>query len=114
MSICPVPMPKLHLDLISITFIGDHPDDLKTGIQPFIAMDGSEQHRAATLEMSRSFTLLFEREYSLAYADLEHFKLPKDLRSHPVNFFELERNLGIFSNLLDAILGSTHPPTATF
>lgn len=114
MSICPVPSPKLHSDLISVTFVGDHPDDLKTGLQPFIAMDGSEQHRAAAMELSRSFNMLFERDYSLAYADLERFKLPKDLRSHPITFFELERNLGIFGNLLDAILGSYHPLTVTF
>lgn len=114
MSICPIPTPKLHSDLISVTFIGDHPDDLKTGVQPFIAIDGFEQHRAATIDMSCSFNLLFERDYSLAYADLERFKLPKDLRSHPINFFELERNLGIFGNLLYAILGSHHPLTHTF
>ncbi len=28
MSICPVPTPKLHSDLISVTIIDDHPDDL--------------------------------------------------------------------------------------
>jgi hypothetical protein len=114
MTICPIPNPKLHSDLLSVTFIGDHPDDLRTGIQPFIAMDGSEQHRAAAMEMSRSYNLLFEREYGLAYADLDRFKLPKDLRSYPINFFELERNLAIFGNLLDALLGPPHPLTTSF
>ncbi len=38
----PVPTPKLLTDPTSITFLADHPDDLKTGIQPFAAMDGSE------------------------------------------------------------------------
>jgi hypothetical protein len=113
-SICPIPTPKLHSDLLSVTFVGDHPDDLRTGLQPFIAMDGSEQHRAAALDLSHSFNLLFERDYGLSYADLDRFKLPKDLRSHRVTFFELERNLAVFGNLLDAILGTTHPLTAAF
>jgi hypothetical protein len=66
------------------------------------------------MEMSRSYNLLFEREYGLAYADLDCFKLPKDLRSYPINLFELERNLAIFGNLLDALLGTPHPLTTSF
>lgn len=114
MPLSPIPSPKLHSDLMTVTFVGDHPDDLKTGIQPFVVMDGSEQHRAAALDLTRSFNLLFEREYGLAYADLDRFKLSKDLRSHPITFFEFERNLGMFGNLLDAILGIRHPLTTSF
>ncbi|MFN9982133.1 MAG: hypothetical protein ACK53Y_19560 [bacterium] len=38
-------------DLTTITFVSDHPDDLKTGIQPFIAMDGSEEYRLVAQNM---------------------------------------------------------------
>jgi hypothetical protein len=46
----PILSPKLHSDLATITFVADHDNDLKTGIQPFIAMDGSEEYRSAALE----------------------------------------------------------------
>jgi len=107
--ISPVPSPKLLADLTAVTFVGDHLDDLKTGIQPFIAMDGSEEHRLASLEISRNFGLLLERDFSMAFQDLSKFKTPKDLRSYPLSFFDLERNLGIFGNLLVALLGDRHP-----
>jgi hypothetical protein len=38
----PIPSPKLVSDLTTITYISNHPDDLKTGILPFVVMDGSE------------------------------------------------------------------------
>jgi hypothetical protein len=31
--IAPVPTPKLHSNLVTISFVADHPDDLKTGLQ---------------------------------------------------------------------------------
>jgi hypothetical protein len=42
----PIATPKLPADLTTVTFAGDHQDDLKTGLQPFMAMDGSEEYRA--------------------------------------------------------------------
>jgi len=35
----PIPTPKLVSDLTTITFVSDHPNDIKTGIQPFVVMD---------------------------------------------------------------------------
>lgn len=78
--------------------MGDHPDDIKTGLQPFMAMDGSEDFRAAAQELARSYTMLVERDVSISFLDLEHFKLPKDVRGHPTTFFELEKSLSIFGN----------------
>jgi len=112
--LAPVPEPKLHSDLATVTFLADSPDDLKTGLQPFVVMDGSEEYRASALELSRNFGLMYERDYGITFADLEHFKMPKDLRSFPLSFFDLERNLGLFGNLISAILGTQHPITTQY
>jgi hypothetical protein len=114
LPIAPVPTPKLLSNLTTVTFLADTPDDLKTGLHPFIAMDGSKDHRAAALDLARNFTLLVERDFSVAFQDLDRFKVPKDLRSYPVSFFDLERNLGIFGNLLASVLGDLHPLTANY
>jgi hypothetical protein len=50
----------------------------------------------------------------VSLTDWDNFKVPKDLRSFPINFFELEQNLGVFGNLLGAILGETHPLTVAY
>jgi len=110
----PIPTPKLLSDLSTLTFVGDHPDDLKTGLQPFIAMDGSEEFRAAAQELARSYSIMIEQEIGVSYADLDRFKLPKELRAHPTNHFELEKSLGIFGNLLGTVLGETHPLTTHY
>ncbi len=109
--IAPIPTPKLLMDLTGIMFLADHPDYLKTGIQPFAVLDGSEECWAASLEIARSFNLLYEWDFSVAFADLERFMLPKDLRSYPITFFDLECNLGIFDYFLSVILGDLHPLT---
>jgi hypothetical protein len=57
----PIPTPKLVSDLTTLTFVGDHIDDLKTGIQPFMVMDGSEHYRSAAQELARNYNLLSER-----------------------------------------------------
>jgi len=110
----PVLSPKLHADLATITFAGDHINDIKTGIQPFSAMDGSEEHRAAAMELARSYAILYERDHGVSLADLAQLKVPKDLRSFPTSFYDLERNLGIFGNLIGAVLGNAHPITVAY
>jgi hypothetical protein len=113
-STAPILSPKLHADLASITFVVDHLNDLKSGIQLFIAMDGSEGHRAASLELARSYGLLYERDHGVSLADLNQLKVPKELRSFPISFFYLERNLGLFGNLIGAVLGDAHPITTAY
>jgi hypothetical protein len=113
-SMAPIATPKLHSDISTVTFVADHYDDLKTGIQPFVVMDGSEEYRASALDLSRSFSLLFEREMGVSFNDLAQFKVPKELRFFPLNYLDLEQNLGIFGNLIGTILGENHPITRNF
>jgi hypothetical protein len=47
-TMTPVVTPKLLQDLRTFTFLADSQDDLKTGLQPFIIADGSEEHRRVT------------------------------------------------------------------
>jgi hypothetical protein len=101
-------------DLTTVTFIADHDDDLKTGIHPFVAMDGSTAHRQASQELARSYTILAEQDVTLCYSDLDSFKVPKDLRSYPTSFYKLEQNLGVYGNLIGAVLGEAHPITTTY
>ncbi|MFN9956178.1 MAG: hypothetical protein ACK55I_24035, partial [bacterium] len=42
------------------------------------------------------------------------FKVPKELRSYPLNYRDLEQNLGIFGNLIGTILGEGHPITKNY
>jgi hypothetical protein len=110
----PVLTPKIHADLATITFVADHHNDLKTGIQPFITMDGSEEYRAAAMELARTYGLLYERDHGVSFSDLAQFKVPTELRSYPSSFFDLERSLGLFGNLVGAILGNAHPLTVAY
>ncbi len=79
-----------------ITFVEDHADDTKTGLQPFITMDSSEEFRAAAQELAHTYTMLSEWDVSISFSDLDNFTLPKDVRGHPTTFFELEKAL-VFS-----------------
>jgi len=113
-AVAPIPTPKLLTDLAAVTFVADHEDDLKTGIQPFIVMDGSAAYRQATQELARTYTVLAERDVTLSYSDWDNFKIPKDLRSYPTSFYELEQSLGVFGNLIATVLGETHPITTSY
>jgi hypothetical protein len=59
--------------------------------------------------LARTYTVLVERDVTLSYSDWDNFKLPKDLRSYPTSFYELEQSLGVFGNLIATVLGETHP-----
>ncbi len=54
----PIPSTKLVQDLLSFVFVGDSPDDTKTGVHPFIIAEGSSEHRQANLEVARLYGLL--------------------------------------------------------
>ena len=103
----PVVTPKLLQDLMTFTFVADSMDDIKTGLQPFIISDGSLEHRQANLELSRLYGFLQSGEQSIMLADLESIKA-KEVQSIPLTFYELERNLGMFGNLLSTVLGEQH------
>jgi hypothetical protein len=103
------PIITIHLvqDLQNFIFVSETLDDIKTGLQPFIVVDGSVEHRLANLELSRTYGMLSAGGNSLLLADLEALKA-KEVQSIPLTYFELERTLGMFGNLLGAVLGSTH------
>jgi len=58
--------------------------------------------------------MLAEQDLGISFANLNQFKIPKDLRGHPTTFFELETSLSSFGNLLGAVLGNQHPITAAY
>ncbi len=100
----PIPSSKLVQDLLSFAFVGDSPDDTKTGIHPFVIAEGSAEHRQANLEVARLYGLLNSGDQSIMLSDLEQLK-SKEIKALPTNYFELERNLGMFGNFLGTILG---------
>jgi hypothetical protein len=112
-SMAPVASAKLIQDLLNFTFAGDSQDDLKTGLQPFVVADGSEEFRRANLELARTYGLLHDSDYGLTFADLQALEA-KEVKSIPLSYFELEKSLGIFGNLLGVTLGSTHPLTTAY
>jgi hypothetical protein len=71
------------------------------------------EHRQANLELARTYGLLTGGEQSLLLSDLEVLKA-KEIQSIPLTYFELERNLGMFGNLLGTVLGSTHILTTRY
>jgi len=97
-------------DLLNFTFVSDNLEDIKSGLQPFIIADGSAEHPQANLELSRLYGLLHSGDHCIMLADLELLKT-KEVQSVPLNYFELERNLGMFGNLLGTVLGSQHTLT---
>lgn len=110
----PIPTPKMVSDLTTITLVADHNDDLKTGIQPFVVMDGSEEFRLASLKVAQQYMLLSEQQINIKFSDLSQLDLPKDLRAHPTNFYGLEKSLGLYGNLLGVVLGNQHVLTRNF
>jgi hypothetical protein len=90
------------------TFIADHPDDLKTGLQPFVVMDGSKAFCSESLKNAQNYTLLSEHNFGLSFNDFAHFNLPKELQTHPISFFESEKGLGLFGSLIHVILRTQH------
>jgi hypothetical protein len=112
-SCAPIASSKLVQDLLSFIFVSESTDDIKTGIQPFIIADASAEHRQANLELARMYGMLSAGEHSLLLTDLETLQA-KEVQSIPLSYFELERNLGMFGNLLGAVLGSTHILTTKY
>jgi hypothetical protein len=106
-SCAPIANSKLTQDLINFVFVSDSTDDIHTGIQPFIIADASAEHRQANIELARLYGLLSSGEHSLMLTDLQAIQA-KEVQPIPLTYFELERNLGMFGNLLGTVLGSTH------
>jgi len=112
-SCAPVVSSKLHQDLLNFVFVSESPDDIKTGLQPFIIANGLAKHGLVNLELSQMHSYLASGETTLLYADFEALKA-KEITSILLTFFKLERNLGMFGNLLGVILGCAHPITQAY
>jgi hypothetical protein len=109
----PVVNLRLVQDLMTFSFVAESSEDLKTGLQPFIIADGSAEHRQANMELAHTLGLLNSSDQTLQLSNLESLKA-KEVQSVLLNYFELERNLGMFGNLLGTILGSAHTLTTTY
>jgi hypothetical protein len=103
----PVASAKLLQDLQNFVFVGESADDIKTGLQPFIITEGSAEHHQANIDLAHTYGMLHAGDHNLLLSDLEALKA-KEVQSLPLTYFELERNLGMFGNLLGTVLGTTH------
>jgi hypothetical protein len=112
-NMAPVVLAKLIQDLLSFTFVSDSQEDLKSGLQPFIIADGSKEFRRANLEPAKTYGMLHNSAYGITYSDLQALE-GKEIKSIPLSYFELEKCLGMFGNLLAVVLGSTHELTTNF
>lgn len=83
------------------------------GLHPFVVTDGATEHRQANLELSRLYGFLNSSETGIMLADLEVLKA-KEVRSVPLTYWELEKTLGMFGNLLGVVLGTQHTLTRTY
>jgi hypothetical protein len=81
--------------------------EVLSGLHPFVITDGSAEHWQANLEVSRLYGLLNNSDVGIMLADLEALKA-KEVRSVPLTYWELEKSLGMFGNLLAVVLGSQH------
>ncbi len=112
-NMAPVMSAKSVQDLLSFTFVGDSQEDLKSGLKPFIIADGSEEYCRANLELAKTYGLLHNSKYGITYSDLQTLEA-KEVQSIPLSYFELEKCLGMFGNLLGVVLSSTHKLTAAY
>jgi len=78
------------------------------GLHPFIITDGNSEHRHTNLEVARLYSYLNSGDASISLADLEALQA-KEVRSVPLTYWELEKHLGSFGNLLGVVLGMAHP-----
>jgi hypothetical protein len=112
-SMAPIASAKLVQDLLNFLFVSENTDDIKSGIQPFIIVDGSAEHRQANLAIAQTYGLLQAGDQSVTLADLQALQA-KEIMAVPTTYFDLERNLGMFGNLLGTALGSAHTLTRTY
>jgi hypothetical protein len=109
----PIVTPTLLQDIISFSFIGDHRDDVTTGLSPFNAIDGGEAHRKHSLELSKLQGTIYQNEVGFTLSDLDTLQ-KRELRTVPLCYFDLEKSLGLFGNLLGVVLGNTHTITSAY
>jgi hypothetical protein len=104
----PIPTPSLVTDILTIHFTGNTDADWKVGINPFVCMDGNEEHRAANLDIGRQYMLLTDGINNISLSDLSSLKLPANVKIIPTSYFDFEKSLGMFGNLLLTLFGAQH------
>jgi len=109
----PIVTARLVQDLLMFNFLGQSIDDIKSGLHPFIILDGNAENRQANLETARLYGLLTAGDATISLADLETLTA-KETRSVPLTYWELEKSLGMFGNLIAVVLGSNHVLTVAF
>jgi hypothetical protein len=112
-SMAPIASAKLVQDLLNFSFVSENTDDIKSGIQPFLVIDSTAEHQQANLKIAQTYGLLQAGDQSVMLADLQALQA-KEVLAVPVTYFDLERNLGMFGNLLGTTLGSAHTLTITY
>jgi hypothetical protein len=75
--------------------------------------DGSEEYRRANMELARTYGFLQDSNHGVMYSDLMTLEA-KEVKSVPLTYFELEKCLGMFGNLLAVTLGDQHPLVTTY
>jgi hypothetical protein len=111
--VAPVVTPKLYQGLVAFWFSPKFSDDITCGLHPFAISLGNEEQHQAHIDLARQFHLLTSNDHSIMLSDLERFE-KKFAHSIPVNYFEMERCLGMFGNLLGTVCGPTHPLTIAY
>jgi hypothetical protein len=81
----PVITPKLVQDLVVFHFIGDHRDDVMTGLSPFNVIDGGEAHRKHTLELAKLQGTLYHSEIGFTLTDMDALQ-KRELKAAPCVF----------------------------
>jgi hypothetical protein len=72
----PIPTPKLVSGIMSLTFLGDTLDYIKTGLQLFVIIDRFKEHHTALLESACTSGVLTDCDHGITFSDLENFKVP--------------------------------------
>jgi hypothetical protein len=109
----PLVMACLVQDLLTFQFLGQSIDDIKSGLHPFIITDGASKNRHLNMEVARLYGLLTAGDATCSLSDLEALSA-KEVCSVPLTYWELEKSLGMFGNLIAVILGNTDPLVIAF
>ncbi len=109
----PVVTPKLAQDLISFAFIGENRDDINTGLSPFNVIEGGEAHREHNLELAKIQGALYQNDMGFNLSDIDALQ-KREIKAVPLNYFDLEKSLGLLGNLFGVVLGTNHIMTTSY
>jgi hypothetical protein len=109
----PLVTTRLVQDMLSFQFLGQSADDIKTGLHPFIIMDGNAEQRQVNTEVAPLYGLLTTGDATCSLADLKALSA-KEIRSIPLTYWELDKSLGMFGNLIAVLLGKNHALVLAF